>query len=161
MQARWEATVRSCYPAEPLTLKAVTMVTSMPICLTDTISLLDGFRQALDYNFIDNASDAWQATTTPFLQYNFRITKIVVPYLGIQGGIVWNDRDITGTFGPNAGVKLSLRTRPSSTSAIDTTGSSTLSKQRGIIVHMVSMSRTSGWALCGEAAATERGKQLV
>jgi len=106
MQARWEATVRSCYRAEPLTLKAVTMVTSMPICLTDTISLLDGFRQALDYNFIDNASDAWQATTTPFLQYNFRITKIVVPYLGIQGGIVWNDRDITGTFGPNAGVKL-------------------------------------------------------
>ena len=65
-----------------------------------------GFRQALDYNFVDNGSDSWQATTTPFLQYNFRITKIIVPYLGIQGGIVWNDRDITGTFGPNAGVKL-------------------------------------------------------
>ena len=26
--------------------------------------------------------------------------------LGIQGGIVWNDRDITGAFGPATGVKL-------------------------------------------------------
>ena len=65
-----------------------------------------GFRQALDYNFIDDGSDAWQATTTPFLLYNFRITTVLVPYLGIQGGIVWNDRDVTGTFGPAAGLKL-------------------------------------------------------
>jgi len=65
-----------------------------------------GFRQAVDYNFIHHASDSWQATTTPFLLYNFGITRVLVPYLGIQGGIVWNDRDITGTFGPSAGVKL-------------------------------------------------------
>jgi len=65
-----------------------------------------GFRQAVDYNFINHAPDAWQATTTPFLLYNFRITNILVPYLGIHGGIVWNDRDITGTMGPSAGLKL-------------------------------------------------------
>jgi hypothetical protein len=65
-----------------------------------------GLRQALDYNFIDHGSDAWQATTTPFLQYNFRLGRVLVPYLGVQGGIVWNDRDITGTFGPAAGAKL-------------------------------------------------------
>lgn len=65
-----------------------------------------GFRQALDYNFVDDGRDAWQATTTPFLLYHFRLGRVLVPYLGIQGGIVWNDRDITGTFGPAAGVKL-------------------------------------------------------
>jgi len=65
-----------------------------------------GFRQAVNYNFINHAPDAWQATTTPFLYYNFRITNVLVPYLGISGGIVWNDRDITGTIGPAAGLKL-------------------------------------------------------
>lgn len=29
-----------------------------------------------------------------------------MPYLGIFGGVVWNDRDVTGTMGPAAGVKL-------------------------------------------------------
>jgi hypothetical protein len=67
-----------------------------------------GFRQAVNYIFVDDASDRWTATTTPFLLYNFRITDVVVPYLGIHGGIVWNDRDVTGTMGPNAGVKLFL-----------------------------------------------------
>jgi hypothetical protein len=65
-----------------------------------------GFRQAISYNFVDDGPDAWNATTTPFLHYNFRITNILVPYLGISGGVVWNDRDVTGTFGPNAGLKL-------------------------------------------------------
>jgi hypothetical protein len=65
-----------------------------------------GFRQAVDYNFIHHGSDAWQATTTPFLHYNFRVTDVLVPYLGILGGVVWNDRDVTGTMGPAAGVKL-------------------------------------------------------
>jgi outer membrane protein with beta-barrel domain len=65
-----------------------------------------GFRQAVNYNFVDDGPDAWQATTTPFLLYNFRITDVLVPYLGIQGGVVWNDRDVTGTFGPAAGLKL-------------------------------------------------------
>lgn len=65
-----------------------------------------GFRQALDYNFIHHASDAWQATTTPFLHYNFRLGNVLIPYLGFSGGVVWNDRDVTGTMGPSAGVKL-------------------------------------------------------
>ena len=65
-----------------------------------------GFRQAVNYNFIHHGSDAWQATTTPFLHYNFRVTNVLVPYLGISGGVVWNDRDVTGTVGPAAGLKL-------------------------------------------------------
>jgi hypothetical protein len=65
-----------------------------------------GFRQALDYNFINHAQDAWHATTTPFLHYNFHFNKVLVPYLGLQGGVVWNDRDVTGTMGPAVGVKL-------------------------------------------------------
>jgi hypothetical protein len=65
-----------------------------------------GLRQAVNYTFVDHGPDSWLATTTPFILYNFRITDILVPYLGISGGVVWNDRDITGTFGPNAGLKL-------------------------------------------------------
>jgi hypothetical protein len=65
-----------------------------------------GLRQALNYNFVDRGSDSWQATTTPFILYNFRVSEILVPYLGISGGAVWNDRDVTGTMGPNAGLKL-------------------------------------------------------
>jgi hypothetical protein len=30
-----------------------------------------GIRQALNYTFIDDASDAWLATTVPFLNYHF------------------------------------------------------------------------------------------
>ena len=67
-----------------------------------------GFRQALNYDFIDGARDFWVATTTPFLLYNFKLSEIVVPYLGIHGGFVWNDDRVTGTIGPNAGLKLFL-----------------------------------------------------
>ena len=65
-----------------------------------------GLRQAFDYNFINRAPDAWHATTTPFLHYNFRVNNVLVPYLGLAGGVVWNDRDVTGTMGPAAGAKL-------------------------------------------------------
>lgn len=65
-----------------------------------------GIRQSFNYDFIDHGSDAWHATTTPFLHYNFRVTDVLVPYLGIAGGVVWNDRDVTGTMGPSAGLKL-------------------------------------------------------
>jgi hypothetical protein len=65
-----------------------------------------GLRQALNYNFIDDARDFWQASTTPFIHYNFRITDVLVPYLGLFGGIVWNDDDVTGTIGPSGGLKL-------------------------------------------------------
>jgi hypothetical protein len=65
-----------------------------------------GIRQALNYNFIDDHRDFWLATTAPFVNYNFRVTDIIVPYLGGFIGLVWNDRDVTGTIGPQAGVKF-------------------------------------------------------
>jgi hypothetical protein len=67
-----------------------------------------GLRQSLNYNFIDDGSDVWTATTTPFLNYNFRLTPRILPFLGGFIGVVWNDRDVTGTVGPNAGVKIFL-----------------------------------------------------
>ena len=70
-----------------------------------------GFRQAVNYNFIDDARDFWIATTAPFINYNFRLTEIVVPYLGGFIGLVWNDRDETGTIGPQAGVKFFVHDR--------------------------------------------------
>lgn len=65
-----------------------------------------GFRQALNYDFIDGARDFWVATTTPFILYNFHLSDILIPYLGVHGGVVWNDDRTTGTFGPSAGLKL-------------------------------------------------------
>ena len=65
-----------------------------------------GFRQALNYVFVDDGSDSWIATTTPFLNYHFRVTDIIVPYLGAFIGAAWNDRDVTGTLGPQVGVKF-------------------------------------------------------
>lgn len=65
-----------------------------------------GLRQALNYNFIDDRRDFWVATTSPFLNYNFHLSETIVPYLGGFMGLVWNDRDITGTIGPQAGVKF-------------------------------------------------------
>lgn len=65
-----------------------------------------GVRQALNYNFIDDRRDFWIATTSPFLNYHFRVTDIIVPYLGGFLGLVWNDRDVTGTLGPQVGVKF-------------------------------------------------------
>src|SRR5437660_9264279 len=63
-----------------------------------------GLRQALNYDFIDGARDSWRATTTPFLFYNFQFGNIV-PFLGLAGCSVWNDRNITRTLGPSAVVK--------------------------------------------------------
>ncbi|HUR71830.1 MAG TPA: outer membrane beta-barrel protein [Candidatus Limnocylindrales bacterium] len=65
-----------------------------------------GFRQAINSTFVDNGRDFWLATTTPFLNYNFRLTNIIVPYLGAFIGAAWNDRDITGTAGPQVGIKF-------------------------------------------------------
>jgi hypothetical protein len=65
-----------------------------------------GLRQALNYNFIDDRSDVWNATTTPFLVYNFRLTNIIVPYLGAFIGAAWNDKDATGVAGPQGGIKF-------------------------------------------------------
>jgi hypothetical protein len=65
-----------------------------------------GLRQALNYTFVDDARDAWFATTTPFLNYNFRLTDVVVPFLGAFFGAVWNDKDVSGTLGPQVGIKF-------------------------------------------------------
>lgn len=65
-----------------------------------------GLRQALSYNFIDDRRDEWIATTTPFLAYHFRLTDAVLPHVGAFIGGAWNDRDFTGTLGPQAGVKF-------------------------------------------------------
>jgi hypothetical protein len=65
-----------------------------------------GFRQALNYNFIEDRSDIWVATTAPFVNYHFRASEVVYPYLGTFVGRAWNDRDATGTLGPQAGVKF-------------------------------------------------------
>jgi hypothetical protein len=67
-----------------------------------------GIRQALNYNFIDDARDAWVLTTTPFLLYNFHFNDRFIPFLGINAGFAYNDSDFTGTLGPNAGVKIFL-----------------------------------------------------
>jgi hypothetical protein len=70
-----------------------------------------GIRQALVYNFIDDERDFWQASTAPFINYNFRVTDIIVPYLGGFIGLVWNDRDVTGTIGPQGGIKFFVHDR--------------------------------------------------
>jgi len=70
-----------------------------------------GIRQGLNYNFIDDHRDFWVASTVPFLNYNFRVTDIIVPYLGGFMGLVWNDRDATGTIGPQAGIKFFVHDR--------------------------------------------------
>jgi hypothetical protein len=65
-----------------------------------------GFRQALEYDFVDDGRDFWLATTTPFINYHFRLTEIIVPYLGAFIGLAWNDRDTTGVVGPQGGIKF-------------------------------------------------------
>jgi len=70
-----------------------------------------GLRQGINSTFIDDHRDFWVATTVPFLNYNFRVTDIIVPYLGGFIGLVWNDRDATGTVGPQGGIKFFVHDR--------------------------------------------------
>ena len=70
-----------------------------------------GVRQALLYDFIDDERDFWQATTAPFINYHFRLTEVIVPYLGGFIGLLWNDRDETGIIGPQGGVKFFVHDR--------------------------------------------------
>ena len=68
-----------------------------------------GFRQGLNYSFIDNGTDVWTATTVPYFQYHFRDftpDNRTLPFIGGFAGAIWNDRDITGTLGPEIGVKF-------------------------------------------------------
>ena len=50
----------------------------------------------------------WAATTAPFVRYHFLglSENRIVPFLGAFLGAVWNDNDITGTLGPEAGIKF-------------------------------------------------------
>ena len=48
-----------------------------------------------------------------FVNYHFRVTDIIVPYLGAFIGAAWNDRDVTGTLGPQGGVKFFVMSRRS------------------------------------------------
>ena len=68
-----------------------------------------GLFQGLNWNIIDHAEDPWAATTAPFVRYHFlgiSEENRVVPFLGAFLGAVWNDDDITGTLGPEAGLKF-------------------------------------------------------
>jgi hypothetical protein len=65
-----------------------------------------GLRQAINYTFVDDGRDSWLATTAPFINYNFRLTDIIVPYLGAFVGAAYNDRDGTGIVGPQGGFKF-------------------------------------------------------
>lgn len=68
-----------------------------------------GLRQGFSYSFIEDSSDVWTATTIPFVNYHllglFESDR-VVPFIGTFVGAIWNDEDITGTLGPDAGVKF-------------------------------------------------------
>ncbi len=67
-----------------------------------------GVIQGLTYSFIDEATDAWNAQTIPFVNYQFLdLTEDgrFVPFVGAFVGFIWNDRDVTGTVGPNIGAK--------------------------------------------------------
>jgi len=67
-----------------------------------------GLLQTLNWTIIDDAEDPWAATTAPFVRYHFLGSgeSRVVPFLGAFLGAVWNDDDITGALGPEAGLKF-------------------------------------------------------
>ena len=72
-----------------------------------------GIRQSFNLNYNKNESDVWNAVTAPFFNYHFfndelfglQLPKTVSPYIGGLVGAVWNDKDFSGTVGPQIGVK--------------------------------------------------------
>lgn len=67
-----------------------------------------GLRQSIVYVYNEDREDTWNAVTAPFVNYNFINSTHrpeLVPFLGALGGAVYNDDDITGTIGPQAGAK--------------------------------------------------------
>lgn len=68
-----------------------------------------GIRQTLNYNFIDDASDTWTASTIPFVNYNFETANPNFrPFIGAFVGAAYNEDDTTGTAGPALGFKYFL-----------------------------------------------------
>ncbi len=76
-----------------------------------------GLRQSFTYFFSDEQSDVWNAVTAPLLRYNILTDSIFgihrreefVPFIGGLIGAVWNDSEITGTTGPEAGLRWYAR----------------------------------------------------
>lgn len=73
-----------------------------------------GLRQSYTLNHNDDDPDTWNAVTSPYGIYHFYMDNgsggrsPLVPYAGAFLGAVWNDDDLTGTVGPQAGVKYYL-----------------------------------------------------
>lgn len=68
-----------------------------------------GVRQSYSGSFPRLQNSRWLAVTSPFMDYHVRglfEDDKILPYLGVFLGAVWNDKDITGTVGPNAGFKF-------------------------------------------------------
>ena len=68
-----------------------------------------GLQQSLTWLIVDDAEDPWFAVTAPFVNYHFlNVTQEnrVVPFVGAQLGLVWNDDDATGVAGPQGGAKF-------------------------------------------------------
>ena len=66
-----------------------------------------GVLQGLNYAFIDDEEDEWNASTVGFLNYNFGAPDArFVPFVGAFGGAFYDEEDVTGTVGPNLGFKL-------------------------------------------------------
>lgn len=86
---------------------STSVAASYGMFLSDELEV--GVRQGYSGLFPSKQSSFWLASTTPFVDYHFRglfEDDKVLPYVGAFLGAVWNDRDVTGTLGPNAGVKM-------------------------------------------------------
>lgn len=76
-----------------------------------------GLRQSFTYSFSDTESDVWNAVTAPIARYNILTDSIFgiprrpefVPFVGGLLGAVWNDNTITGTTGPETGLRWYAR----------------------------------------------------
>jgi hypothetical protein len=76
-----------------------------------------GLRQSFVYTFSPGESDVWNAVTAPLIRYNLLSETLFgiprrpefVPFIGGLLGAVWNDNEITGTAGPEAGLRWYAR----------------------------------------------------
>ncbi|HMO16555.1 MAG TPA: hypothetical protein PKA63_02005 [Oligoflexia bacterium] len=87
--------------------KSFSLSGSYGVFVSDDLEV--GIRQSYSGIFPRLASSQWLAVTSPFFDYHIRGLSdgdTILPYIGGFLGLVWNDRDTTGTVGPNAGVKF-------------------------------------------------------
>ncbi len=64
-----------------------------------------GILQSLAYSFNDRIDDVWAASTIPYFNYHFRTQETFQPFIGAFIGGSYNENDLTGTIGPQAGFK--------------------------------------------------------